>query len=156
VIAGIDVNLRRVTVCGIPVGKFPVPTRPLFEVMALTGKPDAIASARRIGEQAREFPWHWYDAIAFARPSGRAIKQVADLSRVYGAVLAAIPCAIPVTEYVPAEWKRLAGLKGNADKLAVMAWADREAQGVVVWDEHMADAYAVARAYLSECERAAA
>lgn len=155
-IAGIDVNLRRVTVCGLVYSERSGSYVPRFDVLEVPGKPDAIESARRIARQARWFPWHWYDAIAFERPSGRHVKSVADLSRVYGAVLGHLPAAIPVVEYVPAEWKSLVGLKGNAGKPDVMAWADSEAPGVVVWDEHKADAYAVARAYLLECSRAAA
>lgn len=47
---------------------------------------------------------------------GRQVKGVAEVERVVGSVIASVPKKIAVSLIGPAEWKKIVGLKGNAQK----------------------------------------
>src|SRR5690348_14489521 len=126
---------------------------PTFRILQAPKGCTALDAVRHAYDAAWRLPWERYDVVWFERPAGRFVKSIADLSRVYGAVLAAIPECVPVSEMPPAQWKATVGLKGNAGKPDVIAWAAARWPSVE-WDEHMADAYAVAVACLVESNRA--
>lgn len=147
---GVDVNLRRVTAATLD------PVR--FYCWQVDKHLPSLECARWIAHEVQRTNWITGDDVVWIeRPSGRAIKSVADLSRVMGAFVAAIPLTTSIEEVVPAEWKKLVGLPGNARKPVVMEWAIAELEQRCgrkprELTEHEADALAIA----VSCERESA
>jgi Holliday junction resolvasome RuvABC endonuclease subunit len=156
VIAGIDIGVRRVTLCLLGAHG-----QPSWRRLEAPSHLDALQAARALGVLAAYADWSTTSVVWVERPFGKHIRSVADLSRVVGAVLAGIPADIPVSEISPGEWKIGVGLRGNAPKLDVQRWAqDHLRAGFagnlerVELDEHEADAYAIATACLVASRRA--
>lgn len=63
-------------------------------------------------------------AAYIEQPMGRQVKGVAEVERVVGAVIAAIPRKTSISLIAPSEWKKIVGLKGNAQKDAIREFAD--------------------------------
>ena len=145
-------------IAGVDLGTRPVTIRELDQLgsaslrsLRVPGSLDALQAARALAILATRVEW---PAVVWVeRPYGRHIRSVADLSRVYGAVLAAIPTSHALSEISAPEWKKAIGLAGNAKKTAVIAWAQSE-YGLDL-DEHQADALAIAHACRLSSERAA-
>jgi Holliday junction resolvasome RuvABC endonuclease subunit len=54
---------------------------------------------------------------------GRQVKGVAEVERVVGSVIATVPRRVSVSLISPAEWKKIVGMKGNAQKDAIASYA---------------------------------
>lgn len=102
----------------------------------------------------------WDETLAFGieEPQGRHKATVAKLKAVQGAVLACLPEGTLVHPLVPAEWRRLAGLPGNASKATVAALVldDACANGwgeIASWPQDACDAYCIAHATALKIEQ---
>jgi len=85
--------------------------------------------------------WDSVLAIGIEDPRGVAAGHA---YRVQGGVLACLPPAVLVQPWIPSQWRRAVGLKGNCTKLQVMAHvADRIPSD---WVSDACDAYCVALA----------
>jgi hypothetical protein len=134
------------------------------------GTGDLIERVRRIGGSQ---PWGsgiWGDVVAVGieRPAGK--HGVPQVSMAFGAVLArVIPCRLLVKPWLPAEWRKACGLKGNASKDEVASFATgAEVAGewttipasapmgtterALLWPQDACDAYAIAYATRSVLE----
>ena len=60
--------------------------------------------------------WQLVAVIAIEEPQGRHRATVAKLKAIQGAVLTCLPHHAAVVPLVPARWRSLVGLKGNASK----------------------------------------
>lgn len=91
----------------------------------------------------------WDDMLAIGIEDPRGFNAGA-LYRIQGAILANIPDRILVQPWVPSEWRKAVGLKGNAPKAevksAVITWA--WAGGSGEWPQDACDAYCIALATL--------
>lgn len=156
-IVGVDVNLRRVTACYLGLPDSPI----VFRSWLIPDKTPSLECPRLIYTEIKKVPLLHGPSIWIERPMGAHVRSVADLSRVMGAVICAIPAYVAVSEITPSEWKKACGLPGNAGKLDVQLWANV----IAAWDsgskapvrslnEHEADALGVAWACKSLSERA--
>jgi hypothetical protein len=133
-----------------------------------TGKLDALERARRVRELMPPRS-AWADdgvvTIAIEDALGQFFKGSIPLARVQGAVLACLPPAgsdPPVLALKTAEWKMACGLSGNAKKAEVRSFAEGHwtsgdpflFRGFILTQD-MADAFCIAWAARSICERAA-
>ena len=150
---GIDVNLRRVSGCCL--GE----TGPSWMTWLVTSDVRSLECPRWIGQEVRFGDViSGDDVVWIERPMGVNIKSVADLSRVMGAVIAALPLSTSIEEVSAPEWKRMIGLSGHAGKLEVRGWVidqlSQQGREPVELDEHQCDAYAIAMACQRESARA--
>lgn len=126
---------------------------------------DAFDRARSVGlavpGRAMSF---WDDVLAVGIEEPQAHKRTSKavmygLYRVQGAVLACVPPGRLVQPFVPAEWRKAVGLKGNASKEAVWYHAHGyRKRGSMNWPQDACDAYCIAlatRSLLQHGERAA-
>jgi Holliday junction resolvasome RuvABC endonuclease subunit len=129
-----------------------------------TGKLEALERARRVRElmPARSA---WADdgvvTIALEDPRGPTFKGSIPLARVQGAILACLPGPgdVDVIALAPWEWKMACGLSGNAKKVLIREWVLRLWSLTNLPDRYTQDAldaYAIAWAARSLCEKAAA
>lgn len=113
---------------------------------------DALEACRQLGRRLRVALELWQATVVWVeRPMGAQPRSVADLMRVMGVVVAAIPMETPVEEITPSAWKRAIGIGGNANKEKVWKWADekRRLRGYpVALNQHEADALGVVYACL--------
>lgn len=139
---GIDVNATEVNLVSVDLDTFET-------------KHHLLLGAKKSFETARLMKTvmphsSWWDDIALAaieRPSGRFPKVIYAQALVIGALIAVIPTRVLIQEFVPANWKKLVGLHGNATKDQVKAWATEFGAGPE-WDEHACDALAICHAAL--------
>jgi Holliday junction resolvasome RuvABC endonuclease subunit len=146
VIGGVDLGTRLVTICELDHHG-----SASLRNLRVPGSLDSLQAARALAVLATQV--RWPGVVWVERPYGAHIRSVADLSRVYGAILAAIPADHAVSEISAPEWKKAIGLPGNAKKSSVIAWAKTE-YGLDL-DEHQADALAIAHACRVSSERVA-
>lgn len=118
----------------------------------VTGLADEFANMARLNVTVSSV---WVEDVPFVKNR----QGFASLAQILGAVRAAAVMDLPDVPIVVvrgSDWKRLLGLSGNANKDAITAWVDREAdalpegpwlrQHLVTQD--LRDAYAIARASL--------
>jgi hypothetical protein len=128
-----------------------------------TGKLDALGRARRV----RDLMPHrraWGDdgvvTLALEDPKGPTFKGSIPIARVQGAILACLPA--PGTDpdvllLTTQEWKMACGLGGNCKKQDVQQWARATWPNLPIRaGQDALDAYAIAWAARSICEKAAA
>jgi Holliday junction resolvasome RuvABC endonuclease subunit len=77
---------------------------------------------------------------------GAQVKGVAEVERVVGAVIAAIPRKTSVSLISPSEWKKIVGLKGNAQKETIREFADSLYPALENSSQDLHDASLIARA----------
>jgi hypothetical protein len=95
----------------------------------------------------------WDDTIAVGIEEPRG-QGAGNLYRVQGAILQCIPPTTLVQPWVPSEWRKAVGLKGNASKDDVRDHANRLSFNATYdWPQDGADAYCIARATLQALER---
>lgn len=140
---GVDVNAQEVNLVSVDLDTMEA-TQHL-----LVGAERAFETARLMTTMMPHSSW-WDDValVAVERPSGRFKNVIYAQGLVIGAVLAIIPNRIVVQTFVPANWRRLIDLPGNASKEMVQAWAS-EYGATSSWDEHACDALALAHAALA-------
>lgn len=150
---GVDVNLRRVTGCSLG------PTGPSWMTWQVASNVPSLECPRWIANEIRFGDViSGHDVVWIERPMGVHIRSVADLSRVMGAVVAALPLDTSLEEITAPEWKRLIGLPGNAGKAEVRQWVTdeldrRRLANIDQLDEHKCDAFAIAMACQRESSR---
>ncbi len=92
-------------------------------------------------------PTHdWWDdvtAIGIEEPYGRFV--VGKLYRVQGLVIGRLP-RVRLDRWMPGEWRKTVGLKGNATKDDVAAYVHSLPFDTTAWEQDACDAYCVARA----------
>ncbi len=84
------------------------------------------------------------------QPMGRQVKGVAEVERVVGAVIAAIPKETCISLISPSEWKKIVGLKGNAQKDDIREFADAIYPVLQNSSQDLHDAAMIARACYME------
>lgn len=155
-IVGIDIGLRLVTICDLAADGTPTWRR-----ITAPKEATALEAARTLGALAAYENWAGAAVVWIERPFGKHIRSVSDLSRVFGAVLSAIPSSVAVSEISAPEWKNGVGLRGNAAKEDVQRWARtaiaHSQLGLVAadreLDQHAADSFAIATACWRASER---
>lgn len=132
-------------------------------ILLAHGPMDAIDRARRVRDRM-PVRSAWADdgvvTIALEDPKGPTFKGSIPIARVQGAILACLPApgSDPVVLLLGTqEWKMACGLGGNCKKTVVREWA------LATWPnlperytQDALDAYAIAWAARSICEKAAA
>lgn len=111
-VAGIDYSTRAVDVVLIP---YEGSGAPSWHRFPLTG-PDAFDRTRSVADvMPGRHSVYWDDvlAVGIEEPAGR---NPGFLFRVQGAILVGIPARMLVEKWMPAQWRKAAGLKGNASK----------------------------------------
>ena len=119
----------------------------------------ALERCRNASEPLREIPWGDASIINFERPAGMSVKSVMDMWRVQGVILGLDDAVNPkaeVWEMVPTEWKKLAGLKGNASKERITMHAAGEMHERLEYEQEFEaapqdffDAYCIALAAIN-------
>jgi hypothetical protein len=153
-VAGIDVSSHAIDIVYLDENG---ETPPRWQHHPLTG-PDAWERARGVRDT---LPWrgggHWSNVLAagIERPFG---PSSGVLNIVVGGVLASLPTRLLVAPWTPGQWKKQVGLKGNANKLEVAAFASVESGAFTLYDhgQDCLDAYCIALATLQTIERTAA
>lgn len=90
-------------------------------------------------------------AVFIENGMGGQAGAIAPMNRAIGALVSRIDPSVPVNLYGPSEWKKAAGLKGNADKDTIRAHARSlypELEALASQDIH--DAALIARAGFNE------
>lgn len=136
-----------------------------WEAIALdeSGKLEALERARHVWALMPS-RGAWADdgvvTIALEDPRGPTFKGSIPLARVQGAILACLPGPSRDPDVLPLttqEWKMACGLGGNCKKELVRAWVLRTWPNLPAHHTQDAlDAYAIAWAARSICEKAAA
>lgn len=154
VIAGVDVSTKSIAVVVLSsktgdvhrFDEFPIPDiRKLgnnkaerCRVIANTGFASAL---RRVS------------ALYVEQPMGRQVKGVAEVERVVGSVIASVPKRVSVSLITPAEWKKIVGLKGNAQKDEIASYARQLYPVLDGSSQDIFDASMIARACYVEGSR---
>lgn len=140
---GVDINAREINLVSIELDTM------VMKHHLLIGAKNSFDTARMMTTVMPHSSW-WDDIalVAIERPAGRFAKVIYAQGLVIGAVLALIPSRVLVQDFVPAQWKKLVGLHGNASKEQVIAWASEFGAGEN-WDEHACDALAICHAALN-------
>jgi hypothetical protein len=129
---------------------------------------DAWERTRDIG-WAFDENWDWDDVLAVGIEEPRGYNS-GPLYRVQGAILRCIPDYEQprrlVQPWIPSEWRKAVGLKGNASKEAIAShvrnhmlhmlgtiYSTRELRAIWDWPQDACDAYCIARATLGAIER---
>jgi hypothetical protein len=99
----------------------------------------------------------WDDVLAVGIEEPRGY-GAGHLYRIQGAILQCIPRDLLVQPWIPAEWRKAVGLKGNATKHDVNEWAFVQTshewyEPTASWPQDACDAYCIARATLQALER---
>lgn len=89
---------------------------------------DLLERIREIRDSAPTRCW-WSDdsnaiAVGIERPAGK--HGVPQVSMALGALLQTFPPGLLVTWFMPAEWRKACGMKGNVSKEQVYTWAVRQ------------------------------
>lgn len=154
VIGGIDVSTKSIALVVLSsktgdisrFDEFPIPDLKKLDnnkaercrVIAETGFPSAL---RRVS------------VVYVEQPMGRQVKGVAEVERVVGSVIAAVPRKTSVSLITPAEWKKAVGLKGNAQKDEIRAFADSLYPVLLESSQDLHDAALIARSCFVEGAR---
>jgi hypothetical protein len=150
-IAGIDYSTRAIDVVLIDEDTL----KPEWRRFTMRGL-DAWERTRNVG-WAFDESWDWDDVLAVGIEEPRGYNSGA-LYRVQGSILRSIPDyetpRLLVQPWVPSEWRKAVGLKGNASKQEVADHALFTA-GVPAmnWPQDAADAFCIAMATLRAIER---
>lgn len=89
----------------------------------------ALPRAVDATHKLQAIPWSDNHLVCFERPAGKGINGLMDMMRIEGICIALIDIQTEagfepeVWEMVPGEWKRRAGMKGNASKETIKAFA---------------------------------
>lgn len=165
-IAGVDVSTKRLAIVRLRLDTGALYDTTVCEI-AKDANPAELARTPAIVTLARKTSE--CRVAYYENPMGGNVKAVARLNRILGACQHATPRSIPIAELSPGEWKKLAGMKGNATKDVIArhgvklypdlaehlepALADYEkgksARGVAAQD--VLDAACIARAGYVEC-----
>jgi hypothetical protein len=153
-VAGIDYSTHAIDVVLIDEDTL----KPEWLRYALDGQ-DAFERARDVDGEVSfgvESSWIWENCLAVGIEDPRG-HGAGHLYRIQGAILAALPHDILVQPWVPSEWRKAVGLKGNASKDDVYRYVSAVlSRGSLTWPQDACDAYCIARATLGAIERSAA
>lgn len=114
----------------------------------------AIARSRRIpayvpGPASTFWDDVCYVAIEDPQMRGSSVKTAYSLYRVQGYVLACVPLTMPVRHFQPAQWRKGAGIAGNAPKADVKRRSSELHPSSEEWPQDAHDAHLIARALVS-------
>ncbi len=118
-VAGCDYSSRFVDLVTVP---YDGPGAPEWHRFSLMGA-DAFDRARSVAQAVPGPTSVLYDdliAVGIEDPRGQ---NAGAMYRVQGAVLSRIPARMLVRPFIPSEWRKAVGLKGNASKEGVALWA---------------------------------
>lgn len=109
---------------------------------------NALERCRDAALRLREIPWDDPSIIAFERPAGSSVRVAMDIWRMMGVILGmrwyipvgptwdedvkisattpVIPLSTPIWEFTPSDWKKKAGLRGDATKEMIVAFVDAQ------------------------------
>jgi len=148
-VAGIDLSTHAIDVVTVPLEGAGAP---VWHRFPLEG-PTSFDRARRVRDAmpARTSAfWDEVTEIGIEEPAGFTASHA---MRIQGGVLACLPPALKVTKWMPSQWRKAAGLKGNASKddvaylvhLHRLSWT-RNGDTFQLWPQDACDAYCVALA----------
>jgi hypothetical protein len=157
-VAGIDYSTHAIDVVLIDEDTL----KPEWHRLELAGA-DAFDRARTVRPRliGTRYSWDGVLAVGIEEPRGYG---AGHLYRIQGAILTVIPNQILVQPWVPSEWRKAVGLKGNASKQDIYAFTvatmfksgPKLAPDSIHWPQDACDAYCIARATLQALERSAA
>lgn len=106
---------------------------------------DAFDRARYGPEPALQgwLNWSEIEAVGIEDPRGYG---AGSIYRVQGAVLACVPLPLLVQPWVPSQWRKAVGLKGNATKEDVRAFVENLVPVATSWPQDACDAFCIAEA----------
>lgn len=155
IVAGADLSGQTVDFCLLDPE---LPEKPFFVRYGTKKKGgDHIEAVRRAGPWMG-FMWQrWGDQVGvlwIEDPYGFSSRSVAQLSRMAGVIIGAIPESVSV-EMVPAsQCRTIVGLPVKSKKSEIVEFATQATDVDFPLDEHMADAFVCALAVLKHGERA--
>ena len=120
-VAGCDYSSRFVDLVTVPLDG---PGAPVWHRFPLGGA-DAFDRARSVAQAVPGPTSVLYDdliAVGIEDPRGQ---NAGAMYRVQGAILARIPARMLVRPFIPSEWRKAVGLKGNASKEDVFTFSIR-------------------------------
>lgn len=112
----------------------------------------ALDRARRAVEPLLRIPWTHPSIVCLERPAGSSVRVAMDIQRIQGLVLSLLQNrpwwdGPEVWEMLPPEWKKLAGLAGNASKTEISDHVPAHHKEPH-WKQDHCDAYCIAMAAL--------
>ncbi len=162
-VCGCDYSSKFVDLVTVPLDG---PGAPVWHRFPLVGA-DAFDRARSVA-QAVPGPTSvlWDDILSVGIEDPRG-QNAGAMYRVQGAILARIPARMLVRPFIPSEWRKGVGLKGNASKETVASYAHSFAAGAYTrpdwpvvdaleatrWPQDAWDAYCIALATLRLLDR---
>jgi hypothetical protein len=149
-VAGIDYSTHMIDVVLIDEDTL----KPEWHRYELEGT-DAFNRARDVHDAMFGGAWIWENCIAVGIEDPRGYNAGA-LYRIQGAALACIPRDILVQPWIPSEWRKAVGLKGNASKDNVAEYVldtVDDLSPLYDWPQDAFDALCIARATLQALER---
>jgi len=153
-VAGCDYSSRYVDLVTVP---YDGPGASEWHRFPLVGA-DAFDRARSVAQAVPGPTSVLYDdliAVGIEDPRGQ---NAGAIYRVQGAILARIPPRMLVRPFIPSEWRKGVGLKGNASKADVWSFTTfqsvgRDPNGRFGWPQDACDAYCIALATLRLLDR---
>jgi len=153
---GIDYSSRAVDCVTVP---YEGSGAPMWHRFLLNGR-DAFDRARSVADAMPGRTSVLFEdvlAVGIEDPRGQ---NAGAMYRVQGAVLARIPARMLVRPFIPSEWRKAVGLKGNATKgevaaeaVVTLSYANGAYMGQVEWPQDAYDAYCIALATLRLLDR---
>jgi len=153
-VCGVDLGTTYAEFCIVAAGRDQFPAFAMFRTAS--GRASTVEGARDVGQRAIERLEPWLPTISVMRfedPIGAFVGSVKKISRVQGAVAGRIPDTIALDAIMPGEWKKLCGLKGNANSAAYTAWASECLGLSEPLQENQAAAYGIACSILVDSNR---
>lgn len=150
-ITGVDVSTKLVAVVIVDAAAddFPLVHRGEYPLAKLPKESPNKATRCRdsaLDEAAYLIEWSGCTSVYVEQPFGASIKGVAEVERVVGAFLRALPRGISSCLLGPSEWKRIAGIGGNANKERIREEAERHYPTLRGRVQDICDAAIIARA----------
>ncbi len=145
-IAGIDISSFAVDVVFINPGEFPRWARiSLGKAGDAFDRSRGVLRAMMVGSPGFTFPFglNQCEAIGIEEPRGF---NPGPAYRVQGAVLQYIYPELLVQPWIPSQWRKAVGLKGDAKKEEIMQHVYSKFPGVSHWPQDACDAWCIAEA----------
>lgn len=155
VIAGLDISTRMIALVVLNAQDATIARRdefPIPEISKLANKSKA-ERCRVVATTGLAEALSGVTTVYVEQPMGRQIKGIAEVERVVGAVIANIPDPCAVSLITPGEWKKSAGLNGNANKEAIALRAVGLYPSLDGSSQDILDAAMIARACWEEGEK---
>lgn len=112
---------------------------------------ERIQRARHVLPRAPD--WKEVVLAAFEDPMSHGFGVSKSLGIFTGMIMSHVPLAITILRLPPEEWKQECGLPARAEKPAVKEYVNSLVPSSENWSFDLCDAYCIARAAITICER---